>query len=119
MDVDKRRDEKRIECDALVDYGFKGEVGLDHRLENISLGGACIRAAKVQPLGSVVVLMVHFRDSSHRSVEIRGVVAWSNPEPPADMGIRFTDMSPEARATLRRYVEDRAASEQQAAAPTS
>ncbi|MBR58063.1 MAG: hypothetical protein CMH54_08570 [Myxococcales bacterium] len=119
MDSEKRRDEKRIECDALVDYGFKGEVGLDHRLENISLGGACIRAAKVHPLGSGVVLMVHFRDSSRRSVEIRGEVVWSNADPPSDMGIRFTDMSPEAKAVLRRYVEERAASEKQTASSTT
>ena len=105
--MDSKRKTPRIKCDAVVDYNLRGEVGLDHRFENLGLGGACIQTAQVQAVGSEVILMISFPDLGGSVVEVSGVVVWANPVAPCDMGIRFLDMSAETRETLKRYVNAR------------
>ena len=106
--MENKRRTTRIVCDAIVDYSTPHELVLDHYLDNLSLGGACIRAAKVQPEGTPVVLMISFPDLNDRTVEIDGIVAWANDMSPQDMGIRFVGVTTQARDTLREYMKARA-----------
>ena len=106
-----QRKTARIICDATVDYSTPDELVLDHYVDNLSLGGACIRAAKIQPEGTPVVLMISFPDLGNETLEIDGVVAWANETPPMDMGIRFHDLTPQAKDILRQYLKARALAE--------
>mgnify|MGYP001277496102 CR=1 FL=1 len=106
--MENQRKSARIICDATVDYSTPEELILDHYLDNLSLGGACIRAGKVQPEGTPVVLMLTFPDLDNRTIEIDGVVAWTNETPPMDMGIRFVGVTTLARDTLREYMKAKA-----------
>ena len=102
-----KRSAPRIECDARVDFSSPSEMVLDHELENLSLGGACLRSVKVQPVGTPVALVINFPDLGGRTIEIGGEVVWANEEEPRDMGIRFTDLDDEARDLLRMYIAAR------------
>ncbi len=109
--MENHRKTARIICDATVDYSTPEELVLDHYLDNLSLGGACIRAAKIQPEGTPVVLMISFPDLGIDTLEIDGVVAWANDTPPMDMGIRFIGVTTQARDILREYMKARALAE--------
>ena len=100
-----KRKTPRINSDVSVDYTFMSEVGIDHRFQNLGLGGACIQTASVQPVGTPVVLMVRLKDKDEETVlEIDGEVVWANTEPPCDMGIRFIDVPEDVRAQLKHYI---------------
>jgi len=105
--MENQRKTARIICDATVDYSTPQELVLDHFLDNLSLGGACIRAAKIQAEGTPVVLMISFPDLDNVTVEIDGVVAWVNDAPPMDMGIRFIGVTTSVRDVLRQYLKAR------------
>jgi uncharacterized protein (TIGR02266 family) len=92
----------RFVLNAYVDY-TGSEVLLYHRVQNISLGGVCIRSASVEEVGTQVDLVVNFPDLD-ASIALRGEVVWANREPPMDMGIRYLDLDDDRRDTLKRYL---------------
>src|SRR5512137_719340 len=98
----KERAFPRYEVNAYVDY-TGSDVLLYHSIENISLGGICIRTPSVEDVGTEVDLMINFPELDSQ-VELRGEVVWANREPPMDMGIRFTDVDEPKREMLRRYI---------------
>ena len=98
------REHARFEVDAFVDYTGT-EVALNHRVQNISLGGVCIQSVAVEPVGSVVDLVINFPDLD-ASIAVKGEVVWANREPPMDMGVRFVDLDEERKDTLRRYLAE-------------
>lgn len=102
--MQKRRRHKRIKCDARVDYGSSTEVLLDHDVQNLSLGGACLAVSTVQPMGSKVLLVLSFPDMDDISIEVEGEVVWANDEHPRDIGIAFLDMEDTARQVLKDYI---------------
>jgi uncharacterized protein (TIGR02266 family) len=97
-----RREHARYEVTAYVDY-TGSEVLLYHQLENISLGGICIRTSALEEIGASVELMITFPDQDE-VLAIHGEVVWANSEPPRDMGIRFVDLDDQRRAVLRQYI---------------
>ena len=98
-----RRQYPRYEVTAYVDY-TGSEVLLYHRIENISLGGICIQSNNVEPLGTVVDLVLNFPDLQ-ASVAAQGEVVWINQEEPTDMGIRFLDLDEQRKDVLRKYIQ--------------
>jgi len=98
----KQRAFPRYEVNAYVDYSGS-EVLLYHSIENISLGGICIRTPSVEDVGTTVELVINFPDLDSQ-VEVRGEVVWANREPPMDIGIRYVDLDEPKRDTLRRYI---------------
>jgi uncharacterized protein (TIGR02266 family) len=98
----EKRHHPRYEITAYVDY-TGSEVLLYHRIENISLGGLCIHSTKLEPLGTVVDLVINF-PALDASVALQGEVVWANPEEPMDMGIRFLELDGEHREVLRRHI---------------
>lgn len=100
---DERREHARYEVTAYVDY-TGSEVLLYHRIENISLGGICIHSTNIEPLGTVVELVVNFPDLD-ASIAVQGEVVWINRDEPMDMGIRFSDLDEERKDVLRRYLQ--------------
>lgn len=110
---DDRRESPRVQADVRVDYGSPDEVILDHKIENLSLGGACLAVTTTQPVGSEVVLFLNLPDgegASAEPLEIGGEVVWSNDTEPRDIGIRFTTMTEEGREALRRLVMEQGGS---------
>jgi hypothetical protein len=92
----------RFEVDALVDLKGAGES----KVENISLGGICIRIGQVEveEVGTHVDLRINFPDLDI-ALDLRGEVVWANRAQPCDMGIRYLDLDADKRATLKRYIE--------------
>jgi len=88
--------------DAYVDL-TGSEVLLYHRIQNISMGGVCIQSPSIEAIGTEVDLVINFPELDS-SISVRGTVAWTNREPPMDMGIRFIDLDDERRETLRKYL---------------
>jgi len=101
-DPREKREYPRFEVTAYVDYAGT-EVLLYHRIENISLGGICIQTASIEPIGTIVDLLINFPDLD-ASIAVQGEVVWSNPEPPMDMGIRY-HLDDEKKETLRKYLQ--------------
>ena len=99
----REREFPRYEVSAFVDY-TGAELLLHHRVENISLGGICIRTDSVEEPGTIVDLVINFPDLDS-TVAVQGEVAWLNREDPMDMGIRFMELDDERRETLRRYLK--------------
>jgi uncharacterized protein (TIGR02266 family) len=104
MDASLKRETPRIHCDARVDYGSTTEVVLDHKLENLSLGGACLRVSFGQPVGTPITLFISI-PGDEDPIKVDGIVVWSNDTEPRDVGIRFVRLSPEDLQRLKRYVE--------------
>jgi len=98
----EQREFPRYEVTAYVDYAGT-EVLLYHRIENISLGGICIQTASIEPVGTIVDLLINFPDLD-ASVAVQGEVVWSNQEPPMDMGIRYLNLDDEKKETLRKHI---------------
>ena len=98
----------RYEVQAFVDT-TGNEVLLYHRVQNISLGGICIQSSVIEDVGTVVDVVVHFPELS-ATLALKGEVVWSNREPPMDMGIRYVDLDPDKKETLKKYLaqQDRA-----------
>ena len=107
---DDRRESPRVKADVRVDYGSPDEVILDHEIQNLSLGGACLSVTTVQPVGSKVVLFLNVQGedgAEQEPVEVGGEVVWSNDTEPRDIGVRFSALSEEAREVLRKLVMER------------
>lgn len=106
MPHDKTYEEKRAhpryEVTAYVDYSGN-EVLIYHRVENISLGGICIRTTSIEEIGTTVDLIISFPELN-ASIAVQGEVVWVNQEHPMDMGIRYLDLDEEKRQVLRRYI---------------
>jgi uncharacterized protein (TIGR02266 family) len=92
----------RFEVEASVDYTGT-EILLNHRIQNLSLGGLCILTDALEDIGTIVDLVITFRDLD-ASITARGEVVWANKEDPMDMGIRFVDLDTERKETLRKYL---------------
>ena len=101
-DNERPRAFPRFEVEARVDYTGT-EILLNHRIQNLSLGGMCIAGDAVEDLGTTVDLVINFPELQ-TSITARGEVVWANAEPPMDMGIRFLDLDSERKETLRRYL---------------
>lgn len=93
----------RYEVNAYVDYTGR-EVGLYHKVQNISLGGICIQSNTVEDIGTIVDLVINFPELGS-SIAVKGEVVWTNREPPQDMGIRYLDLDQGRRSTLKRYIQ--------------
>lgn len=99
---DERREHPRFEVTAYVDYAGS-EILLYHHIENLSLGGICIRTTMLESLGSKVDLVINFPDLD-KIVSVVGEVVWVNEHEPMDMGLRFLDLDEERLAVLREYI---------------
>ena len=97
------REHPRYEVNAYVDYTGR-EVGLYHKVANISMGGICIQSSNVEDVGTIVDLVINFPELN-ASIAVKGEVVWTNREPPADMGIRYLTLDERRRATLRKYIQ--------------
>ncbi|PIE19064.1 MAG: hypothetical protein CSA65_03220 [Proteobacteria bacterium] len=102
LDDDERREHPRFEVTAYVDY-TGSEILLYHHIENLSLGGICIRTTMLESLGSKVDLVINFPDLD-KTVSVIGEVVWVNEHEPMDMGLRFLDLDEERLAVLREYI---------------
>jgi uncharacterized protein (TIGR02266 family) len=98
----KERQFPRFEVNAYVDFSGT-DVLLYHSIENISLGGICIRTPSVEDVGTEVDLVINFPELDSQ-VELRGEVVWANREPPMDIGIRYVNLDEPKREMLRRYI---------------
>lgn len=92
----------RFEVEASVDYTGT-EILLNHHIQNLSLGGLCIQTDAVEDVGTIVDLVINFRELD-TSITARGEVVWANKEDPMDMGIRFVELDSERKETLRKYL---------------
>ena len=92
----------RFEVEARVDYTGT-EILLNHRIQNLSLGGLCMETDALEELGTTVDLVISFPELD-ACITARGEVVWVNPEVPRDMGVRFLDLDVERKDTLRKYL---------------
>ena len=99
----KTRKFPRYEVTALVDVTSAGDVLLFHKIQNLSLGGICIQTPSIEPIGTIVDLVINFPDGSE-PLSVEGEVAWVNREPPEDMGIRYVSLSDVDRERLKRLI---------------
>jgi uncharacterized protein (TIGR02266 family) len=105
---DSPRSNPRYEVDIRVDCESRG-MFISNRVMNISRGGLFIASEAPFPIASEVLLRLSLGD--HATIEARGKVIW-NYDLPRDSiritpgsGIRFTDLTPENRGKLERYLE--------------
>lgn len=100
---DHARAHPRFEVNAYVDYAGT-DVLLYHAIQNVSLGGICIRTPSVEDVGTRVDVVVNFPDLG-KQLSLQGEVVWCNREEPQDMGIKWVDLTDDDRAALREYLE--------------
>ena len=79
---------------------------------NLSTVGTYLATPRPALRGGTVHVMIPLEDGQ---IEAEGRVMWNNvpgnlrrPNAPIGMGVRFTEMPPEAKAVLDRYIEERA-----------
>ncbi|MCK5797041.1 MAG: PilZ domain-containing protein [Deltaproteobacteria bacterium] len=102
LEDDDRRVHTRFEVSAYVDY-TGSEILLCHHIENISLGGICVRTTTLEELGTKVDLVINFPDLD-QDISVVGEDVWANPHEPMDLGLRFIDLDDKHRAVLREYI---------------
>ncbi|MCD6497463.1 MAG: PilZ domain-containing protein [Deltaproteobacteria bacterium] len=93
----------RYEVDAYVDYTGT-DVGLYHKVQNISLGGICIQSSSVEDVGTIVDLVINFPDLDS-TIAIKGEVVWANRHEPKDMGIRYMNLDDGRLGTLKKFIQ--------------
>jgi uncharacterized protein (TIGR02266 family) len=96
---DDARVHPRYEIDSSADIS-----GGSHRIQNISLGGICIRTSRLQEVGAPVDVVLDLPELGRR-LELSGQVVWVNREPPEDVGIRWTNLDPPRREILGEYID--------------
>lgn len=104
-----------ITAPAYVD-SVGGEVFVNQKLLNLSLGGLCLRCDAAEEIGTVVDLVVHFPELG-ASVAARGQVIWANRTHPCDIGVKFIGMDERRLETLRQYIARIQSAQAQPAAP--
>jgi uncharacterized protein (TIGR02266 family) len=100
---------QRVKDDARVHprYEIESEAdvsGGSGRIQNISLGGICIRTSRLQEVGAPVDVVLDLPQLGRR-LELAGQVVWVNREPPEDVGIRWTDLDDARRQLLGEYID--------------
>jgi uncharacterized protein (TIGR02266 family) len=100
----EQRTHPRIECAVPVDYFSPRDMEMGHSVANLSHGGACIRTDHPVTVGTKVLLVIELPDMDGATIEIDGEVAWSTPDGPGEMGVRFEFVAPESRELLERYL---------------
>jgi uncharacterized protein (TIGR02266 family) len=106
---DTPRTNPRYEVSIRVDCESRG-MFVSNRVMNISRGGLFIASNEPFPLQSEVTLRLSLGD--HAVIEAHGKVVW-NYDLPRDSfritpgsGIRFTNLTPENRGKLERYLAE-------------
>jgi len=97
--VSENRAHPRYEIDSAADVS-----GGSHRIQNISLGGICIRTSRLQEVGAPVDVVLDLPELGRR-LELHGQVVWVNREPPEDVGIRWTALDESHRHALAEYID--------------
>jgi type IV pilus assembly protein PilZ len=98
-----RRSHERFDASIEVDYA-SGETFLFSYITNISEMGIFIRSDNPAPRGAVLTL--RFAAPNGPALDIAGEVTWVNPLRPdgenlnPGMGVRFLDLTPEAREAV-------------------
>ena len=100
---------QRVQDDARVHPRYEIESSADisggsHRIQNISLGGICIRTSRLQEVGAPVDVVLDLPELGRR-LELSGQVVWVNREPPEDVGIRWTNVDETRRKLLGEYID--------------
>ncbi len=93
----------RYEVDAQVDLLASGASSTSP-IQNLSLGGICLRSTLVEEVGSPVDVVVRMPELG-LEVALHGEVVWVNRSPPQDVGIRWVALDEERRAVLSRYLD--------------
>ena len=101
--MNEQRKQARIETKALVDYTGTNAL-LDHKIRDISAGGLRIETEFLEQEGTEVDLYISLPEIDE-GFEAKGVVVWVNQDSPKDMGIKFVQMSDEAKAVLKKYLD--------------
>ncbi len=101
----RERKYSRIEVDATVDFENDDSLTLllFHKIENISLGGICIKSPTPEPVGSIVDVAINLPDTEEELC-LRGEVVWTRKDV-GEMGIKFLDITDEIKAKLRSVVK--------------
>jgi uncharacterized protein (TIGR02266 family) len=68
---------------------------------NVSAGGLCLRTQRAYDVGTPVQMEMQI---DGELLKLQGVIAWVRDESEA-IGVRFTDMSDEARERLQRVID--------------
>lgn len=103
----ERRQELRVPFNLRVRYR-SGEVFVNNYIYNLSTGGVFISTPHPLPLDTPIKLHLIF-DDQKKEIEVEGKVVWENTKQSSlrdiskpGMGVKFTRISPEARA----FIED-------------
>jgi hypothetical protein len=99
LGMTENRVHPRYEIDSSADIS-----GGSHRIQNISLGGICIRTSRLQEVGAPVDVVLDLPELGRR-LELHGQVVWVNREPPEDVGIRWIDVDEVRRQVLSDYID--------------
>jgi len=105
--MSENRKSIRIQTDAVVDVAADDEVVLFHKIRDIGEGGISIEFPTLEPVGSLVDLSISLAGID-QTLECSGVVARAIAAPAPILGIRFTGLSAEQLALLRRFLATRA-----------
>jgi CheY-like chemotaxis protein len=101
----ERRGSLRVSVQIPVRLEIQNGLDMEAVLLDLSEDGMDILS--VQPLGPSAAVLAHFMlKETDTEVEIRGVVAWANPN--GESGVRFVDVPAALRATLKDWVVNRA-----------
>jgi hypothetical protein len=100
--MNERRNSRRVTffCEAHLEGIDVSQANV--RLADLSVDGAFVDARTVLPPGAVARLRFTLLD---QEVAVKAEVRYSMPG--MGMGLRFLDLSPEARALIARFVEGR------------
>jgi Tfp pilus assembly protein PilZ len=92
----------RVAVGATADIS-SDDLSLFNKVDNISLGGACIQAPTIEKVGTMIELAITLPESEDDLVLI-GEVVWTSDFPDPKMGVRFVDMNDELKTRLRDYI---------------
>lgn len=93
----------RYEVKAWVDMS-NNQALAHHPIQNLSLGGICIRCDFTQEIGTQVDLVIHLPEVE-TPLSVPGEVVWANRTVPQDMGIRFVALTEEDALLLKGYIQ--------------
>lgn len=94
----------RYDVQATAAYHTSQHAEQQCPIENLSLGGVCIRCDIPQEIGTLLHLVLQM--PGHEPLALLGEVAWVNRALPIDIGVRFHALTETQRRALYQHLNE-------------
>lgn len=104
FDAQVTRENPRVATHVRVSFSSQNSLSKSALLQNISLGGVCLRCEEPQDVGKIIQIELPIEEGLF--LKLHGSVTWVNRSSPSEMGIRFLFETSPDPSQYKKSLED-------------